>query len=116
MKKSVEMRKQLDHMINECETLIGEGKLEDAKNKKKEIDDYKALIVIQEGIETSEETGIKDKIDKLPNASVASAANSVRAILKRGLGQSLTEAENALLVPTTSSPTGENGEGYFLIC
>lgn len=114
MTKSVEMRKQLDHMINECETLIGQGKLEDAKNKKKEIDDYKALIVIQEGIETSEENGIKDKIDKLPNASVASAANSVRAILKRGLGQSLTEAENALLVPTTSSPTGENGEGYIL--
>lgn len=114
MKKSVEMRKQLNNMITDCENLISDGKLAEAQAKKKEIDDYKALIAVQEGIETAEETGIRNQIEGLPKPSVMNAANAVRAILKKSLGQDLSDAENALLVPTTSSPNGENGEGYIL--
>lgn len=114
MKKSVEMRKQLNNMITDCENLISEGKVAEAQAKKKEIDDYKALITIQEGIEDAEESGIRNQIDSLPKSGVANAANAVRAILKKSLGQSLSEAENALLIPTTSSPNGANGEGYLL--
>lgn len=114
MTKSVEMLKSLDLMIGECQNLIDEGRLEEAKNKKKEIDDYKALISIQEELENAERTGLRDKIDKLPPAEAKRASSGVRAILKRCLGHDLTEAENALLIPTTSSPNGENGEGYIL--
>lgn len=114
MTKSVEMLKNLDSMIGECQNLIDEGRLEEAKNKKKEIDDYKALISIQEELENAERTGLRDKIDKLPPAEAKRASSGVRAILKRCLGHDLTEAENALLIPTTSSPNGENGEGYIL--
>ena len=114
MTKSVEMLKNLDSMIGECQNLIDEGRLEEAKNKKKEIDDYKALISIQEELENAERTGLRDKIDKLPSAEAKRASSGVRAILKRCLGHDLTEAENALLIPTTSSPNGENGEGYIL--
>ena len=53
MTKSVEMLKNLDSMIGECQNLIDEGRLEEAKNKKKEIDDYKALISIQEELENA---------------------------------------------------------------
>lgn len=61
MTKSVEMLKSLDSMIGECQNLIDEGRLEEAKNKKKEIDDYKALISIQEELENAERTGLRDK-------------------------------------------------------
>ena len=59
MTKSVEILKSLESMIGECQNLIDEGRLEEAKNKKKEIDDYKALISIQEEMENAERTGIK---------------------------------------------------------
>lgn len=114
MKKSVEMRKTLNSMITECENLISQGNVELAKNKKKKIDDYKALIIVQEGLEEAEESGISNQISKMPSDKVNTAANTVRAILKRSLGKSLTEAENALLIPTSESANGQNGEGYIL--
>lgn len=114
MTKSVEMRKTLATMIEECQSFVNNGKVEEAKNKKNDIDSLKALIAVQEELETDEAQTIKNDIGKLPNESIKSAANAVRAALKKGLRQNLTEAENALLLPTTTSVNGENGEGYLL--
>ena len=41
-------------------------------------------------------------------------ASSIRAMIKKMCGKTLTEAENALLLPTTSNTNGVNGEGYIL--
>lgn len=114
MTKSVEMRKTLAAMIEECQSLVNDGKVEDAKNKKSEIDSYRALITVQEALESDETQVIKNDIGKLPDDKVKDAANAVRAALKKGLRQNLTEAENALLLPTPTAVNGESGEGYLL--
>lgn len=41
-------------------------------------------------------------------------ANAIRAMIKKVTGKQLTEAENALILPSTSNPTGEHGESYIL--
>ncbi len=41
-------------------------------------------------------------------------ASAIRAMIKKVTGAPLTEAENALLLPSTEHTTGEHGESYIL--
>ena len=51
MKKSVEMRRQLDELKNQVETLKEEGKIDEAHSKLAEIKNLRSQIEIQEELE-----------------------------------------------------------------
>lgn len=113
MRKMDELLAKLEGLKQDAQNLIDEGKVEDAKAKMQEINDTKAAIDMQMQLDAEEEVEMKDKaIEEKPEAK--STASSIRAMIKKMCGKTLTEAENALLLPTTSSVNGANGEGYIL--
>lgn len=122
MKKSQIMKNKLEEMKNAAQVLLDENKVEDAKNKMAEIREMKDAITIQEQLEADDEAVLKAKLDSEENPTIKNMdsskakenANIIRAMLKKVSGRSLTEAENALLLPTSTSVNGENGEGYIL--
>lgn len=113
MRKMDELLAKLEGLKQDAQNLIDEGKVEDAKAKMQEINDTKAAIDMQMQLDAEEEVEMKDKAgEEKPEAK--STASSIRAMIKKMCGKTLTEAENALLLPTTSSVNGANGEGYIL--
>lgn len=124
MKKSLEMKNKLEQMKKEAQNLLDENKVKEAQDKMIEIKDMKAAIVVQEQLEKEEEetlaqiSQIENKYgNKTKDLSVDKTkenANCIRAMIKKVQGKSLTEAENALLLPSTSEPNGTNGESYIL--
>ena len=113
MRKMDELLAKLEGLKQDAQNLIDEGKVEDAKAKMQEINDTKAAIDMQMQLDAEEEVEMKDKaIEEKPEAK--STASSIRPMIKKMCGKTLTEAENALLLPTTSSVNGANGEGYIL--
>ena len=54
MKKSVEMRRQLDELKNQVEILKEEGKIDEAHSKLAEIKNLRSQIEIQEELEIQE--------------------------------------------------------------
>lgn len=115
MKKSDELKQKLNEVKNKAEKL---EKAEEIKASIEEIKDIKAQIELAEQIEKEEAEEVKNKIenkkevDKVEIVNVENKtkenANCIRAMIKKTLGKSLTEAENSLLVG------GSNGEGYVL--
>lgn len=113
MRKMDELLAKLEGLKQDAQNLIDEGKVEDAKAKMQKINDTKAAIDMQMQLDAEEEVEMKDKAgEEKPEAK--STASSIRAMIKKMCGKTLTEAENALLLPTTSSVNGANGEGYIL--
>ena len=129
MKKSLEMKNKLEGLKQEAQNLLDQNKVKEAQDKMEEVKNLKAAIIIQEDLEKEEEemlalksNDMKNKIEDkfggndtgLPQDSVKNNANFIRAALKKVTGKSLTEAENALLLPNVSNPNGTNGESYIL--
>ncbi len=122
MTKSAEMKAEFDKMRNSVEKLLDEGKTADAEKGMTELKDLKARIKMQEELEAEETEFLRAKAeetkvlnDETGNKSeLKAAANTVRAIIKKMTGKGLTEAENALLLPTSEETSGANGEGYIL--
>lgn len=122
MKKSVEMKQKLETLRNDVEKILNEGKTAEAEEKMKELRDYKKQIQLQEELEADEEKELEEKTiqdraavqTEQETAKTANAANTIRAIIKKMTRKSLTDAENALLLPTTENTSGENGEGYII--
>ena len=129
MKKSLEMKNKLEGLKQEAQNLLDQNKVKEAQDKMEEVKNLKAAIIIQEDLEKEEEemlalksNEMKNKIEDkfgyndtgLPQDSVQKNASFIRAALKKVTGKSLTEAENALLLPTSTNTTGANGEGYIL--
>ena len=129
MKKSLEMKNKLEGLKQEAQNLLDQNKVKEAQDKMEEVKNLKAAIIIQEDLEKEEEemlalksNEMKNKIEDkfggtdtgLTQDSVQKNASFIRAALKKVTGKSLTEAENALLLPTQLAPTGTNGEGYIL--
>lgn len=118
MKKIVEMKNKLANLKNEAQVLLDNNKITDAKSKMEEIKELKDAIEIQEALDQEEMEMMKAQAKNEPTGLTQNAtkenASAIRAMIKKVTGRSLTEAENALLLPSTSSPTGEHGESYIL--
>lgn len=122
MKKSLEMKNKLEEMKKEAQDLLDSNKVKEAKDKLDEIKNMKAAIKIQEQLEEEEEEDLGNQIENkfggvdtgLNSKKTKESANFIRAALKKVTGKQLTEAENALLLPSTSEVNGANGEGYIL--
>ncbi|WP_278682751.1 phage major capsid protein [Paraclostridium bifermentans] len=118
MKKIVEMKNKLANLKNEAQVLLDNNKITDAKSKMEEIKELKDAIEIQEALDQEEMEMMKAQAKNEPTGLTQNAtkenASAIRAMIKKVTGKSLTEAENALLLPSTSSPTGEHGESYIL--
>lgn len=111
MDKMTELREQLENLRNEAQKLITEGKAEEAKNKIALAHAVKQEMELQMQLDEQERMALEAK-SKSQKQGEQKGAGAVRAMIKRMLGKPLTEAENALLIP--SSAPGTNGEGYIL--
>lgn len=122
MKKSITMKNKLEKLKNEAQLLLDDNKVDDAKNKMEEVKQLKAAIEVQEQLEKEEEETVaaeaaenEETNEQLaPKNKTKENASMIRAMIKKVSGRSLTEAENALLLPTTVAPNGTNGESYIL--
>jgi HK97 family phage major capsid protein len=117
MKKSAALKVKMSELKTKAEGL---EKADEIKNAIEDIKNLKAQIEMAELHEAEEAEEAQNQIiaglgtiktitaedKKVVGEKVA--ANGVRAMIKKTLGKSLTEAENALLVG------GANGEGYIL--
>jgi HK97 family phage major capsid protein len=116
MKKIDELRNALEAVKAEAQTFLNENKVAEAKAKMEEVKELKASIEVQEALDAEEMEAMQNKMDNKKETKevkdMKQSANVVRAMIKKGMGRSLTEAENALLVPSTGD--GTNGEGFIL--
>ncbi len=115
MTKTQEYQAQILTLKNEAQALLDEGKVEKAKAKRDAILDLQSKIELQDMLDGINLDDVKNKIDKeLPADKQKPTAGFIRAALKKLTGKAVTEAENALLLPSESAPTGDNGESYIL--
>lgn len=110
MLKSVELKAKLSEEKARAEKL---EKAEDIKASIELIKDLKAQIEFVEMQEKEEAENINNKLNDKGKGEdnmdkTHENANMVRALIKKTLGKSLTEAENSLLIG------GTDGEGYLL--
>lgn len=120
MSKIEEMQAKLAVLINTAQDYLDKDDLENADKFQKQaqeladkIEKQKVLDKLSANIEapqpaSTESTAKNDAAQTKENASF------IRAALKKLSGTKLTEAEDALLLPSTTYPNGANGEGYIL--
>ena len=115
MKKIIEMKAKLEELKKEVQDLLDAGKIEEAKAKMEEAKRQKAAVELQEQLDEEERNNLKNKAGQnTSDSKTKENANIIRAMLKKVTGRTLTEQENALLLPTEGNENGENGEGYIL--
>lgn len=118
MKKIEEMKNRLEELKTEAQALLDSDKVADAQAKMEEVKNLKNAIKIQEELDLEMEDSLKDKGTQAQQAAASEqtkkSATVIRAMIKKTTGQSLTDAENELLLPTIASPDGDKGEGYIL--
>ncbi len=114
MKKSEEIKNQLANLREQAQEWIDTKNVEKAQETMNEIKNCTALLSMQEKLEAAEAKDLEQRILQQPKIGVEKSTNELRAIVKRLSGIHLTEAENALLLPSTENPTGVNGESYIL--
>ena len=113
MKKIEEMKAKLAELKNEAQIFLDEGKIDEANAKMEEAKKTKQAINIQSQLDEDEQKELERKKEST-NDKTNENANIIRAMLKKVTGAHLTEAENALLLPTTAKTEGVNGEKYIL--
>ena len=115
MTKLEEMLSKRSALIAQMQDHIDSDKLDDAEQTKKEIETINAKIEKQIFIdEMNSREFEKDAAKNPPSKSAKDNASFIRAAIKKIGGKPLTEAEDALLLPTTTYVNGANGEGYIL--
>lgn len=119
MSKIEEMQAKLAVIINTAQDYLDKDDLENADKMQKQaqeladkIEKQKALDKLSASIEVPQASqaaeGAKD------TTKTKESASFIRAALKKLSGTKLTEAEDALLLPSVTYPNGEHGEGYIL--
>ena len=108
MKKSTEMKKNLESLKNSIAQMQAEGKITEAHAKLPELSELKNAIAVQEALEEAETE--KFEGDPLP---VNKKADPTVAFNKAILGKPLTEAEAALVDTGNIEAVGEQG-GYLV--
>ncbi|MEG0798703.1 MAG: phage major capsid protein [Acidaminococcaceae bacterium] len=120
MRKSIEMKKQLDALKNEIGTLQASGKVADAHAKLDALNELKQAIQVQEALETEEDEGFGGgspaPVNQIPEADEKKIRN--RVFNKQVLGMPLAENEMKYIVDTVGTP-GQVGAtpakgGYLL--
>lgn len=111
MKLLDQLQNKLETLKAECQELLNQGKVEEAKAKMQEINATKDAIDVQKVLDQEEDEEMDNKMPK--DKKEKEAANALRAIIKASMGKKLSDAENALLVQTPGTGAG-NGEGYIL--
>lgn len=116
MSKIEEMQAKLSALIQTAQNYLDDDDLDKAEEIKAQADKLADKIETQKKLDLlSGELKTHNK-----NTSAASAgdakksASFIRSCLKKFGGKALTEAEDALLIPTPPTPNGENGEAYIL--
>lgn len=116
MSKLEEMQAKLAALLTVMQNHIDNDELGKAEETKAELDKLADKI---------EKQKLVDKLTqqiKIPEADPTATpadktqenASYIRACLKKFAGKPLTEVEDSLLLPTSTSPAGTNGEGYIL--
>lgn len=120
MRKSIEMKKQLDAVKNEISTLQASGKIPEAHAKLTALNEMKQAIQVQEALETEEDDGFgggsPTPVNQIPEADEKKVRN--RVFNKQVLGVPLAEDEMRFAVNTVGTP-GQVGAtpakgGYLL--
>ena len=118
MKKIDELKSQLETLKEDAQTLLNAKKVDEAKAKMEEAKILKEAISLQEQLDKEEAEILnkeaKDKKEGMTADKTKENASAIRAMIKKVTGAPLTEAENALLLPSTEHTTGEHGESYIL--
>ena len=116
MTKIENLRNQLNGYITTMQAFLDDNKLDEAKGVKAQIEAIKEQIAMQAFLDEAEQEKMKNKTPtpQFEDKSEKENATFIRAAIKKMTGRPTTEVENALLLPTTSSPNGANGEGYIL--
>lgn len=115
MLKIEELKAQIATLKSEAQTLLNEKKTDEAKAKMDEIRQLQEQITLQSAIDGINLDVVKDVVKKeIPEHKQHAKASFIRAALKKLTGKNLTEAENALLLPSEQAPTGDNGESFIL--
>lgn len=86
---------------------------ETARIKMDEAKAIKERMELQRQLDDEEKAEMETKSEVAPETTKENAS-SIRAIVKKIARLPMTEAEKALLVPTTTNPDGVNGEAYIL--
>ncbi len=108
--------KKKSDLINEMQNFINNGDVSNASKSKAEIDNIIVKIELQKFLDEQAENEMKNKANTEPELkkNVKEKANFIRAALKKFSGKMVTEAENSLLLPSTTNPNGANGEAYIM--
>ena len=118
MKKIDELKNQLEVLKEDAQTLLNAKKVDEAKAKMEEAKILKEAISLQEQLDKEEAEILnkeaKGKKEGMTSDKTKENASAIRAMIKKVTGAPLTEAENALLLPSTEHTTGEHGESYIL--
>lgn len=117
MTKLENMMNQLKAFISTMQSQLDADEIDNAAETKKKIDDLNAKIEMQKQIDELEKDEIRNNAvshSESAESSEKGNATFIRAAIKKMIGKPVTEVEDALLLPTTSSPNGTNGEGYVL--
>lgn len=115
MTRLEEMLSKRAALIEQMQSHIDADRLDDAEQKKKEIEIINAKISKQIFLdELNSHEFEKDAAAITPSRKTKEDASFIRAAIKKIGGKPLTEAEDALLLPTTTYVNGANGEGYIL--
>lgn len=123
MEKLLKMKSDLINLKNDVKGFLAENKVKEAQDTMEKVRELKAKIKIEEELVDEEDENIKNLValreqentvfEEGPK-NIKKEANAIRAIVKKITGKRLTSAENALLLPTPTNPSGEHGEGYIL--
>lgn len=118
MTKLEELQARLASLLKVMQDHIDNDELDKADETKAELDKLADKIEKQKLVnKLTEQNKIPgEPAQKTPEIAdkTKENANFIRACIKKFSGKPLTDAEDALLLPTTSAPTGTNGEGYIL--
>lgn len=115
MSKIEEMQAKLAVLVQTAQDYLDKDEMDKAEETRKEaqaladkIEKQRQLDKLSAGLEAPRST------EPIADSREKESASFIRAALKKLSGTKLTDAENALLLPTTSEVHGTNGEGYIL--
>lgn len=112
MTKVENLKNQLNGLITTMQAFLDDDKLDEARNVKEQIESLNDKIALQEAIDKTTAEAFAESRE--PQPTDKENANFIRAAIKKMTGRPTTEIEDALLLPTTTTPNGTNGEGYIL--
>lgn len=111
MTKLEELFAQKNEIKTKMQEAINNKKVDDAKALRSELEDICALIEVQELLDKQT---LEPENAQPVSKETANSANFIRAAIKKFLGETITEAEASLLVPSTENTKGKNGEAYII--